>query len=157
MFSDRMADDLEDIKRAVSSKRFYEPIADDPLPHEVIDLNKMIEETPKIAPVFVRVDRYREILSKIQEMKNTIKNLESALIIRKNIHKINAESDEVIEKAIQKFTESTNIFGREFVTPRGAENFARESEKVENVIDSNVAQISDEILRLKEELEKIKL
>jgi len=116
----------------------------------------MIEETPKIAPIFVRVDKYKEILSHLQELKTTIKNLEGALAVRKAVHKINAESDEVIEKALQKFTESTSLFGREFVTPRGAEHFAKGSEK-EDVVDGTISQISDEITKLKQELEKIKL
>jgi len=149
-------EDLEEIKKAVSTKQFYEPLGTEPLPHEVVDLEKMIEETPKIAPIFVRVDKYKEILSHLQELKTTIKNLEGALAVRKAVHKINAESDEVIEKALQKFAESTSLFGREFVTPRGAENFAKVSEK-EDVVDDTISQISDEITKLKQELEKIKL
>lgn len=149
-------EDLEDIKKVVSSKQFYDPLGADPLPHEVVDLDKMIEETPKIAPIFVRVDKYREILSHLQELKSTIKNLESALAIRKNIHKINAEADDVIEKALQKFSESTSMFGREFVTPRGAEQFAKGMGK-EDVVDGTISQISDEITKLKQDLEKIKL
>jgi hypothetical protein len=149
-------EDLEEIKKAVSTKQFYEPLGTEPLPHEVVDLEKMIEETPKIAPIFVRVDKYREILSHLQELKATIKNLEGALAVRKAVHKINAESDEVIEKALQKFAESTSLFGREFVTPRGAENFAKLGEK-EDVVDGTISQISNEITKLKQELEKIKL
>jgi len=156
MFSDIM-EDLDEIKKAVSTKQFYEPIGADPLPHEVIDLGKMIEETPKIAPIFVRVDKYKEILSHIQDLKSTIANLENVLAVRKNVHKINAESDEILEKALQKFSESTSMFGREFVTPRGPEQFARTGEKSENAFDSTISQISDEVLRLKQELEKIKL
>jgi hypothetical protein len=149
-------EDLEEIKKVVSNKQFYEPLGADPLPHEVVDLNKMIEESPKLAPIFVRVDKYKEILSHIQDLKSTIKNLEGALAVRKTVHKINAESDEVIERALQKFSESTSLFGREFVTPRGAENFAKGTAN-EDVVDGTISQISDEIQKLKQELEKIKL
>lgn len=44
-------EDLDEIKKAVSNKQFYEPIGAEPLPHEIVDLGKMIEETPKIAPL----------------------------------------------------------------------------------------------------------
>ena len=150
-------EDMEEIKNAVSGKKFYDPMGADPLPHEVVDLNKMMEETPKIAPIFVRVDKYKEILSHIQELKSTIKNLEGALAARKTIHKINAESDEILERAIQKFADSTNLFGREFVTPRGAEHFARVGEAKEDVVDGTISQISEEVVKLRQELEKIKL
>jgi len=156
MCSDKMSD-LEEIKKAVSTKQFYEPMGADPLPHEVVDLGKMIDETPKIAPVFVRVDRYKEILTHIQGLKSTIANLESVLAVRKHVHKINADSDNILEKALQKFAESTNMFGREFVTPRGPEQFARNSEVSGNEIDSTISQLGDEIVKLRQELEKIKL
>ena len=150
-------EDLEEIKKAVSTKQFYEPMGTEPLPHEVVDLGKMIEETPKIAPIFVRVDKYKEILSHLQSLKETMKNLESALAVRKTVHKINAESDEVIERALIKFAETTNLFGREFVTPRGAEQFAKGGEGKADVVDNTISQISDEITKLREQLEKIKL
>jgi len=150
-------EELEEIKKAVSAKQFYEPIGAEPLPHEVVDLGKMIEETPKIAPVFVRIDRYKEILSHIQGLKSSIANLENVLAIRKHIHKFNADSDEVLEKALKKFADSANMFSREFVTPRGPEQFARRDEKSEDVFDSTISQLGEEIFKLKQELEKIKL
>ena len=110
-------DDLDDIKKAVSGKQFYEPIGADPLPHQVVDLGKMIEETPKIAPIFVRVDKYKEILTQIKELKSTITDLEKTLVVRKYIHKFNAQSDEILERALKRFSESTDMFGREFITP----------------------------------------
>jgi hypothetical protein len=150
-------DDLEEIKKAVSTKQFYEPIAAEPLPHEVVDLERMVEETPKIAPVFVRVDRYKEILSHIQGLKSTIANLENILAVRKHVHKVNADSDEILENALKKFADSTNMFSREFVTPRGPEQFARGNEKSGNAFDNTISQLGDEIVKLKQELEKIKL
>jgi hypothetical protein len=156
MFSDKMGD-LEEIKKAVSAKQFYEPMGADPLPHEVVDIEKMIEESPKIAPVFVRVDRYKEILSSIQGLKDTIANLESVLSVRKHVHRINAESDDILERALRKFAESTNMFGREFITPRGPEQLAKGNEVSGSEIDSTISQLGDEIVRLKAELEKIKL
>jgi hypothetical protein len=150
-------EDFEEVKKVVSNKQFYEPIGADPLPHEVVDLNKMMEETPKLAPIFVRVDKYKEILSHIQDLKATIKDIESALAARKNIHKINAESDELMEKAVQKFAASTNLFGKEFTTPRGAEQFANGPAEQSDMVDSTISKISDEVVKLKLELEKIKL
>jgi hypothetical protein len=150
-------EDLEEIKKAVSTKQFYEPIAAEPLPHEVVDLGKMAEETPKIAPLFVRVDKYKEILSHIQGLRSTIANLENVLAVRKHVHKINAESDDILEKALKKFAESTNMFSQEFVTPRGAEQFARSGDKPEETFDNTISQLGDEIVKLRQELEKIKL
>ena len=150
-------EDLQEIKKAVSTKQFFEPIAAEPLPHEVVDLNKMASETPKIAPVFVRVDRYKEILTHIQGLKDILSNLENVLAVRKHVHKINAESDNILEQALKKFAESTNMFGREFITPRGPEQYAKGNEVSGTEIDSTISQLGDEIFKLKQELERIKL
>ena len=150
-------DDIEEIKKAVSTKQFYDPIAVEPLPHEVVDVGKMAEETPKIAPLFVRVDRYKEILSHIQGLRSTLSSLENVLAVRKHVHKINAESDEILEKALKKFADSTDMFGQEFITPRGPEQFARNGEEPVSAFDNTISQIGDEITKLRRDLEKIKL
>jgi hypothetical protein len=116
----------------------------------------MAEETPKIAPVFVRIDRYKEILSHIQGLRNTITSLENILAVRKHVHKINADSDEILENALKKFADSTSMFSQEFVTPRGPEQFAK-TEAPETGFDSTISQLGNEITKLKQELEKIKL
>ena len=150
-------EDLEEIKKAVSSKQVYEPVGAEPLPHEVVDLGKMIEETPKIAPLFVRVDRYKEILSHIQGLRDTISRLETVLSLRKHVHKVNAESDEILENALRKFSNSTNMFTQEFLNPKGAEQLSKINENPGDVFDNTISQLGDEIVKLRQELEKIKL
>jgi len=150
-------DELEKIKRAVSTKPIHEPIGAGPLPHEVIDLEKMIEETPKIAPLFIRIDRYREILSSIQDLKTTIKKLRDLLAIRKEIHRMNFESDDKLEKALQKFSSSTSNFSREFVNLRGVKQFVRGPLKEEVAADGTISRLGEEIVKLKEELEKLEI
>jgi 2,4-dienoyl-CoA reductase-like NADH-dependent reductase (Old Yellow Enzyme family) len=150
-------EDLEQIKRAVSSKPMIEPIGVEPLPHEIIDLDRMIEETPKIAPVFVRIDKYKEILGSINELKATIANLEAVLNIRRQIHGINANSDDMLEKALHNFNEATNNFSREFSIPRGMKYLVKEPKNADEFVDNGVIEIGRELERLKAELEKIEV
>ena len=151
-------EELEKIKRAVSTKPVYEPIGTEPLPHEVIDLEKMIEETPKITPLFIRIDRYREILSSIQDLKTTIKNLRDLLAIRKEIHRMNFESDDKLENALQKLSSSTSNFSREFVNLRGVKHFVKGPLREEvTAADGTISRLGEEIVKLKEELEKLEI
>jgi len=147
-------ENLEEIKKTVSGKQFFEPIAAEPLPHEVIDLDKMIEETPKIAPLFVRVDKYKEILNNINQLKTTITNIQNLLAIRKEINKIHSESDEILEKSLQRFSDATNSFSREFTLPRGIKHLVRIPEEK---VDENISKIGEEIAKLRTELEKIEI
>ena len=120
-------DDLEQIKRAVSARPVFEPLTTDPLPHEVIDLEKMANETPMVAPLFIRVDKYKQILSNISELKTSINKLLDMLAIRKQIHQMNFETDDRLEKALQKISSSTSNFSNEFVKLRGMDHLKEQS------------------------------
>jgi len=145
--------ELEEIKKEVSKKRLPEPIASQPLPHEIIDLEKMIEETPKIAPLFVKVERYREILENIHDMRKTIKNLKNLLALRIEISNIHSHSDEVFGRSLEKFADSVNHLSMEFALPRGMRPVMREGKEE---TDESVLNLQDEIAKLKTDLKKIK-
>lgn len=148
-------DNLDEIKKAVSARPFYEPIGAAPLPHEVVDIDKVIEETPNVAPVFVRIDRYKEILAGLQDIKESINSLKSLLNIRKEIHKMNFDSDDRMEKALHKFSNSTSDFSREFVNLRGVKHFVKGPLREDTAPDGTISKLEEEVVKLKEELEKL--
>ncbi len=145
---------LEEIKRAVSNKQFFEPLGSEPLPFNKVErLEKTLKDTAKV-PVFVRVDKYKEVLSHLQDLRSTINSLEGALEVRKSVHRINAESDEVIERALQRFSDSLSMFGKEFVAPEGHEE---RRGSADDAVGGTISQLGDEIEKLKTELDKMKL
>jgi hypothetical protein len=148
-------EDLERIKRAVSARPVYEPLGAEPLPHEVIDLEKMVKETPKIAPLFIRVDKYKEILTNINELKVSINKLLDMLAIRKEIHKMNFETDDRLEKALQKISSSTSNFSNEFVSLRGMDHLKEPPKQTPT--DGAISKIGEEVMRLKQELESLEI
>ena len=148
-------DDLEEIKKEVSRKTLPEPIASKPLPHEIIDLEKMIEETPKIAPLFVKVEKYKEILTSIQKLKVSLKNIRFLLTFKEQIKKIDTEADELLLKAIGDFSHITNEFSMNFAIPRGVRYIPKPP--VEERVDRSVSDLGAKITKLREELEKIRL
>jgi hypothetical protein len=148
-------EDLEQIKRAVSARPVYEPIAAEPLPHDIIDLERMIKESPRSAPLFIKIDKYKEILSNISELKSSLSKLMDMVAIRKKIHQVNFETDERLEKALQKISSSTSDFTNEFVKLRGVDHFVNEApKKAEDVV---MSRLGDEIMRLKEELDALEI
>jgi hypothetical protein len=148
-------EDLDQIKRAVSARPVYEPLGTDPLPHDVIDLEKMVSETPKIAPLFIRVDKYKQILSNINELRVSINKLMDMLAIRKEIHRMNFETDDRLEKALQKISSSTSNFSNEFVKLRGMDHFKEPAKKTP--ADGAISKIGEEVMRLKQELESLEI
>jgi len=148
-------DDLEEIKKEVSRKSLPEPIASNPLPHEIIDLERMIEETPKIAPLFVKIEKYKEILESIQKLKTALKNIQFLLAFKEQVKRIDTESDELLIKSMQNVNRFTNEFSMNFAIPRGVNYIPRPP--LEEQVDSSVSDIGSKITRLREELDKIRL
>ena len=148
-------DDFEEIKKEVSRKSLPEPIASNPLPHEIIDLERMIEETPKIAPLFVKIEKYKEILESIHKLKTTLKNIQFLLAFKEQVKKIDMESDELLIKSMQNVNQFTNEFSMNFAVPRGINYIPKPP--LEEQVDSSVSDIGSKITRLREELDKIRL
>ena len=115
----------------------------------------MIKESTKTAPLFIKIDKYKEILSNINEMKMSLGKLMDMLAIRKKIHKVNFETDDRLEKALQKITSSASDFSNDFLRLRGVDHFINEApKKAEDVV---MSKLGDEILRLKEELDNLEI
>ena len=148
-------DDLEEIKKEVSRKSLPEPIASRPLPHEIIDLEKMIEDTPKMAPLFVKLEKYKEILDSIQKLKTTFKNVQFLLALRDHVKKIELESDDLLMKSVQNISQLTNDFSMNFAVPRGVNYIPKPP--IEEQVDSSVSDLGTRITKLREELEKISI
>ena len=148
-------DDLEAIKKEVSKKTLPEPIASNPLPHEIIDLERMIEETPRIAPLFVKIEKYKEILESIQKLKMTLKNIQFLLAFKEQIKKIDMESDDLLIKSMQNNSQVTNDFSMNFATPRGINYIPKPP--LEEQTDASVSDLGTKITKLREELDKIRL
>ncbi len=99
----------------------------------------------------------KDILEGIQKLKATIVNLEAVLNIRKQLHNVSFNSDRMLEKALQNFNETTNDFSRNFSIPRGMGHLVKEPKNAEEFVDKGVSDISQEIERLKAQLESIEV
>jgi len=150
-----MDEDIEAIKREVFKKSQIEPLASKPLPHEIIDIERMIEETPKIAPLFVKIEKYKEILESIQKLKMSMKNIQFLLSFKEQIKKIDTESDELLLRTIQGFSQAVGDFSMNFAIPRGVSYIPRPP--LEERVDASVSDLGSKITKLREELEKIRI
>ena len=151
-------DETEEVKQEVS-KPIHEPIGTEPLPHElsheVIDIEKMVDETPRAAPLFVKVDKYKEILDGVHKLRLSLKNIQFLLAFKDQIKRLDSENDELLYKTLQSLSRVVNEFSVNFSVPRGVSYVPRPP--VEERADENVSDIGEKISKLREELEKIKI
>jgi hypothetical protein len=146
--------ELDEIKEVVSKKTIVEQLGAEPLPHEIVDLEKMIKDPSLSSPVFIKMDKYKDILQKIHDLKISINKIEDVLRVRKNMHEINMRSDIMLEKTFQEFADATNDFKREFVVAKSLPFYPEQGQREEN---EHVAKLSKEIHALKQELEDLEI
>ena len=147
--------DLEDIKNEISKKAIHEPIASGNLPHEIIDLEKMIEETPKIAPLFVKIDKYKDILDSVQKLKLSLKNIQFLLAFKEQIKRIDTENDELLHKSLHNLNQLIGQFSTNFTIPRSMNYVPKPM--AEPRVDESVSDLGEKITKLREELDKIRV
>jgi hypothetical protein len=145
----------EEMNNDISSKPIHEPLGERSIPDNVLDLERMAEETPRMAPLFIKVDKYKEVLESIQKLKLHLKNIQFLLSFKDQINKISTENDELLYKTVQNLSQSINNFSMNFSVPRSINYLPKPP--TEERVDQTVSDLGDKISKLREELERIRV
>ena len=112
-------------------------------------------ERPAFAPLFVKIEKYRNVLRSINDLKTTIIMLKNALTVQRQIEGLRDENRKFLELAINKIDRKIVSLDTEFLKPRGFEEefppATYETAGVEGVVDDLKKQIEG----LKSELKTI--
>jgi predicted transcriptional regulator len=121
---------------------------------------------PESAPLFIKLDRYKNILNTISDLRSTVSKVRSALQMFGEMERVKGENLRVIEAVIQKVEARIVDLDTEFIKPvenlnmRGEEEPENESwQPAQQPADDNLHQmiqnLHGEIGKLKEELNQM--
>jgi len=140
--------DIEAVKQAVVPERQQEPV---PLPK--IELGKL-PERPRFAPLFVKIDRYQEVLSTIQNLKEILLGARDLLNLMQQLDRIRLEAETLLQKNIQEVVLNISNMDKEFVRPKGIQT---EEHQVSNAeyekVGSYVGELQRELDNLRSQLQ----
>lgn len=144
--------DIEAVKQAVMpQEKPQEPV---PLPK--IDLGKL-PERPRFAPLFIKIERYQEILSSIQNLKSILLQTRDLLSLMQQLDKIKIESEMLLQKSVQEVVVNISNMDKEFVKPKG---FQTEAEIVPNLeydkVEGYVGDLQRELDNLRAQLQSFR-
>jgi len=126
------------------------PTEEEKIPTPIQEVQK-----PAFAPLFVKIEKYRNVLDSISDLKTTIIMLKNALAIQRQIEGLRDENRKFLELAISKIDKKIVSLDTEFLKPRGFEEefppATYETEGLEGVVDDLKKQIEG----LKSELKTI--
>ena len=129
---------------------------------EIKDIMEMpqVEEMPVVeretgAPLFVKVDKYRDIIKSVQEMKLFVASTKQVFTVLHEIESLRADTLNVLRATIQRLERSITEIDTELVRPHGVSVAAEESTEVTH-IESSLNDLQKQLLDLKRELSEMK-
>lgn len=140
MFWSKHKQEVQDIKEAVSGP------APMPFPQPVQAADG------KFAPLFVKVDRYKEILEAIAKLKGTLRNIDSILKTKQSISKLKEDANALLLRQLGVCAECAQELNEAFAKPAALDQMVVAQPEA---IEGDMQQISTRLSQLSDQLQQI--
>jgi len=95
------------------------------------------EESEEVfAPLFIKIERYREVTNKISSAKATLESLKSSLSLLRELEKLREENLKVVESVVSKLEKKLDELEMEFLKRGGIISHMKEVKDVESLLSS---------------------
>ena len=126
-------------------------------PKSPLPIIKKEPEKPTVAPLFVKMDRYRQILTTIGNLKTALMITKNSLDTLKQIEKVRDETFNIISDIVGKMDDKLIELDNNLLRPagfHGTEEVSLEQQDIRG-IEATVADLQGQIEQLKSELGKM--
>jgi len=161
-------EDIREIKDAVEGKIPPEKKVKRPKRKEPETFEEHVEEYEPVklekppmptatgnVPLFVKIEKYKNVLSVLNEMKTTIMMLKNALTLEQELEKARNENITLIQNAVGKIERKILAMDAEFLRPSGYKEQLPEQVYEAESLDYAVDTLKSQIDELKSELEEV--
>lgn len=114
-----------------------------------------VTEKSEFAPLFVKIDRYEEVINKLGGIKKSLFSLKDLLELMTQVDDIKREGMSMLKKSLSSLTDTLISLDEEFVRPEGAEKLVRETKTPEDSMRTYILDLQSELKGLRKELGKI--
>jgi hypothetical protein len=112
-----------------------------------------VVEKPTFAPLFVKIDRYRQILNSVGSLKTANMIIKNSLMTLRELDKARDETFKLIQDGIDKMEKRLNSLDQELIRPSGFCDMAEKPEYQDiETIGATIAGLKGEIEQLRTEL-----
>lgn len=125
-----------------------------PAPAPVV---KQEPERPAVAPLFVKMDRYRDIISTIGNLKTAVMIVKNSLVTLHQIEKARDDTFDIINDIVKKVDDKLIDLDNNLLRPAGFHESAGGSSERHDIrgIEATVTDLQGQIEQLKSELGKM--
>ena len=122
----------------------------------VMQLQQMNVQKPQqgFAPLFVKIDRYRNILKSLGELKTTLVLMKNAFIMLDQMEQLKTENMNLIMNALDKIEKKLAALDSEFLRPSGFQDEMSDAYEVENK-QGVISDLHSQIQQLQNEVQQV--
>jgi len=114
------------------------------------------EEKPAYAPLFVKINRYRGIISSVIYMKNALKVLLNSFAILKELDRVRDQTNGVVNDTLNGIEKKLIELDNDLIRPTGFNMEAPSDDYSDHHnVEATVSDLRSQIKQLKNELEKM--
>lgn len=111
------------------------------------------EERPAYAPLFVKIDRYRNVLNALGQLKTSVIMIRNSFSTLNELEKARYETLKLIEDAVGKLESKLSALDAELLRPAGQHIEASPEYQDVQTVHATVADLKGQIEQLKSELD----
>ena len=141
-------------KEVAEIKEVMDPMPPEPPPPEYIP---QVPHDRDFAPLFVKVDKYKETLTTIQEMKIFVSGIKQLFTILHELETVRTDAVKIMRATIQRLERNLLEMDTELLRPKGFElsELRHEDLEVHNIEDS-LGDLQKQLASLRKELQDLK-
>lgn len=148
--------DMQKIKEAVSAGEQTQPFS-----REEFDEREFKEELPaagyrESAPLFIKVEKYRDILSSLQELKTFVSSVKQLFTVMHELETVRGDALKIMRASIQRLEKSLIEIDSELLRPKGFELPEMPGDTEIRHVESSLGDLQKQIAALKRELQEIR-
>ncbi len=144
---------MQKIKEAVS--------AEEPVLNEEYSERGSREELPaaeyrESAPLFIKVEKYRDILSGLQELKTFVSSIKQLFTILHEVETVRSDTLKIMRASIQRLEKSIIEIDSELLRPKGFDMPDVSSDVEIRHVEASLGDLQKQITVLKRELQEMR-
>lgn len=112
-------------------------------------------EKPMEPPLFIKLDRYREVISNLTQLKTLVVVVKNSLSTLSQLEKARTDTIEVIKKTLDKINEKLSALDNELVKPTGFTAAPTPEYHEIQSVETSIASLRGQIEQLKAELQAL--
>jgi hypothetical protein len=107
------------------------------------------------APLFIKIEKYEDVLGKLQELKKSLQTLTRLISFHSEVDELKADIFSRIKNGVSSITDILIAMDEIFVKPERPDVTAPEKSEEERGVEEQILDLGEELRHLKRELSQI--